>query len=202
MLTRSWDERAQSILQHWHSHQLPLVVCRQREHTTLATISVGLPAPTVWGRRKLALELYPHDVARVGVFPALGPLTRQHFPGSDLEAFLSHLQDLNVPVQVYGSFGWQWLTGMVYVHPMSDLDIRAEVTDNATARAVARALDALTLPVRVDGELAFADGSAIAWREYLQWTDGRVDRVLVKSRTSVQLLDPAKIPDRGMPCIA
>jgi hypothetical protein len=43
--------------------------------------------------------------------------------------------------------------------------------------------------MRVDGELAFPDGSAIAWREYLQWTERKVDRMLVKSRTSVGFIE-------------
>jgi phosphoribosyl-dephospho-CoA transferase len=91
---------------------------------------------------------------------------------------------------------------MDYVRPTSDLDVRAQVPDHATAQVVAHALLSLKLPLRVDGELAFPDGSAIAWREYLQWVDGRVGRVLVKSRTSVQLLDLAAVQDWGSPCIA
>jgi phosphoribosyl-dephospho-CoA transferase len=74
---------------------------------------------------------------------------------------------------------------MSYVRPGSDLDLRVEVPDREIAVAVARALNALLLPMRVDGELAFPDGSAIAWREYLLWTERKVDRMLVKTRTSV-----------------
>jgi phosphoribosyl-dephospho-CoA transferase len=78
---------------------------------------------------------------------------------------------------------------MSYVRPSSDLDLRVAVPDRATAAAVARALNALQLPIRVDGELAFPDGSAIAWREYLQWVEGKVDRMLVKSRTSIGFIE-------------
>ena len=78
---------------------------------------------------------------------------------------------------------------MSYVRLSSDLDLRVEVPDHEMAAAVSRALNALQLPMRVDGELAFPDGSAIAWREYLQWVEGKVDRMLVKSRTSIGFIE-------------
>jgi malonate decarboxylase holo-[acyl-carrier-protein] synthase len=101
----------------------------------------------------------------------------------------SNAEGFDGPIQVYGSFGWEALTDMSYVRPGSDLDLRVEVPDHETAAAVARALNALQLPMRVDGELALPDGSAIAWREYLQWVEGKVDRMLVKSRTSVGFIE-------------
>jgi len=191
VLGRDWDTQAHTILQHWHANQLPLVACSQRVHHTPATISLGLPAPTQWGRRKLALEVLPQEVGGTGLFPALEQLALRHFPEPGVSPFLAHMQALQVPVQVYGSFGWQHLTGLDYVRPSSDLDVRAQVPDHATASAVARGLHALHLPLRVDGELAFPDGSAVAWREYLQWLDGKTERVLLKTRTGIQLTDPA-----------
>lgn len=191
VLARRWDAQAQTILQHWHAHRLPLVACSQRAHHTPATVSLGLPAPTRWGRRKLALEVLPQAVEHTGLFPALELVAQRHFTEPGAAQVLAHLLALQVPLQVYGSFGWQHLTSLDYVRPTSDLDLRAQVPDHASARAAARALHALQLPLRVDGELAFPDGSAIAWREYLQWLDGKVDRVLVKTRMGIQLADLA-----------
>jgi phosphoribosyl-dephospho-CoA transferase len=171
---------------------LPLVVCRQRVENFPPTISLGLPAPSVWDRRKLALEVAPDEVERVGRFPSLEQF-EQGYPHETLIATINEVRS-NAPgfegsIEVYGSFGWETLTGMIYVRPSSDLDLRVEVPDREMAAAVARALNALQLPIRVDGELAFPDGSAIAWREYLQWVEGKVGRMLAKSRTSVGFIE-------------
>ena len=183
------DSEDQSVLQHWAVAQLPLVICRQRGETLPGTISLGLPAPSIWNRRKLGLEVLPTDLERQGLFPSLEQIAQRNAELPAIEDFLATMCSLNLPIQVYGSFGWQHLTSMHYVRPSSDLDVRVQVPDHAMAQVAARALSALPLPIRVDGELAFPDGSAIAWREYLQWTQGEVDRVLVKNRTSVRLLE-------------
>lgn len=197
----AWDAEATCILQHWHSIQLPLVVCTQRQRHSPATISLGLPAPEQWSRRKLALEVLPQAVERTGGFPSLKQVAHSYFAVPAMQNLLTAMQANRVQMQVYGSFGWRFLTGLDYVRSTSDLDLRAEVPDHATACKVVLALGSLQMPLRVDGELAFPDGSAIAWREYQQWVDGKVDRLLVKSRTSVQLLDPAVLQHEEVPCI-
>ena len=183
------DSEDQSVLQHWAVAQLPLVICRQRGETLPGTVSLGLPAPTIWNRRKLELECLPGEMERRGLFPSLEPIAQRNADLRAIEDFMATMRSLNLPIQVYGSFGWQHLTGMDYVRPSSDLDLRVQVPDHAMAQVAARELSALRLPMRVDGELAFPDGSAIAWREYLQWTQGEVDRVLVKSRSTVRLME-------------
>ena len=189
VMVKPWDSQERSILSHWQTQQLPLVLSTQRVQQTPATISLGLPAPTQWQRRKLALEVAPQDIQRVGTFPALEHIVQTEFAETALHPFLKHMSALQVAVQVYGSFGWQHLTGIAYVRPGSDLDVIAKVPDLVIATEVARALEALRLSVRVDGELAFPGGYAVAWREFLQWIDGKVDRVLVRSRTQVQLVN-------------
>ena len=189
VLELGWDSEGQSVLQHWAVAQLPLVICRQRGETLPGTVSLGLPAPSIWNRRKLALEALPGEVQRRGLFPSLEQIAQRNVDLVEIKAFRVTMRSLNLPIQVYGSFGWQDLTGMDYVRPSSDLDLRVQVPDHAMAQVAARELSALRLPMRVDGELAFPDGSAIAWREYLQWTQGEVDRVLVKSRSSVRLME-------------
>jgi phosphoribosyl-dephospho-CoA transferase len=187
VMARQWDSQAQSILSHWQTQQLPLVLCTQRVQQTPPTISLGLPGPTQWARRKLALEVAPSDIQHVNTFPLLEHIAPTEFSDAALRAFLQYMHGLRVPLQVYGSYGWQHLTGMAYVHPASDIDVIAQVPDLVVATLVARALQALQSPIRVDGELAFPNGHAISWREYLQWIDGKAERVLVRSRTQIQL---------------
>ena len=198
----AWDAEAQTILQHWRRMQLPLVVCMQRVPHNPATISLGLPAPNRWNRRKLALEVLPQAIERTGEFPLLKQLAPVYINLPAMQKFLDVMQVHPVQLQVYGSFGWQFLTGMDYLRPTSDLDLRAQVPDHTMAREMAGALGALQLPLRVDGELAFADGRAIAWREYLQWVDGKVNSLLVKSRTSVQLMNGNALAALDQGCFA
>jgi phosphoribosyl-dephospho-CoA transferase len=178
-----------------------LVVCTQRQSHNPATISMGLPAPEQWFRRKVALEVLPQAIERNGEFPSLKQVALSYFAVPAMQNIVTTMQAIRVQIQVYGSFGWQFLTGLDYVRSTSDLDLRVEVPDHATACKVALALGSMQMPLRVDGELTFPNGGAIAWREYQQWVDGKVDCVLVKSRTSVQLLDPAVLQHGEVPCI-
>jgi phosphoribosyl-dephospho-CoA transferase len=84
-------------------------------------------------------------------------------------------------VRIYGSFGWQRLTGLDYLHADSDLDLCVSVNDAAAADRAAAAMSraAFNRP-RLDGELVFPDGRAVAWREWQPWREQRVDRILVK----------------------
>ena len=188
VLARNWDGQAQSILQHWHVQRLPLVVCTQRVQESVNSVSLGLPAPNQWNRRKLALEVPRHALLRAGPFPSVRRVALQCVqPG--WQPLVGLLEALHRTAAAYGSFGWQFLTGLDYVRPSSDLDISVPVPDHAAAATLAQALADLQLPLRLDGELVFPDGSAIAWREYGQWMRGTVDRVLVKNRSGVQLMD-------------
>lgn len=189
VLAQDWDSEALAVLRHWAITHLPLVICRQRGGDLPLRISLGLPAPAQWNRRKLEMEVSTSDLERCGLFPSLEKVLQGHRSLLGIKAFLVKMRALNLPTQVYGSFGWQDLTGLNYVRPTSDLDLRIQVPDHANAQIAARELSTLGLTTRVDGELAFPDGSAIAWREYFQWTRGEVDRVLVKSRTSVRLIE-------------
>ena len=196
VLERAWDVQAQDILSHWHEQQLPLVVCRQRVSDNSSTISLGLPAPLQWERRKLALELPLEAIACMGGFPLLRSIALGAADALQVQELLLHTDALQVAVQVYGSFGWQHLSALPCVRETSDLDLLAEVSDLDTAGQVVWLLQGLRLEPRVDGELVFPGGWAIAWREYAQLIGGRVEQVLVKHRTGVQLLGMAELRAR------
>jgi phosphoribosyl-dephospho-CoA transferase len=50
---------------------------------------------------------------------------------------------------------------------------------------VLKSFDAAQL--RLDGELLFRDGAAVAWREWIEWRAGRARAVLVKRLHGVAL---------------
>lgn len=193
LLARPWDMQGQALLGHWHAQQLPLVVCRQRQPELPHSVSLGLPAPLQWERRKLSLDAVAADIARTGSFPLLASLALDTGQALQVQELLHHMDALEVPLRVYGSFGWQHLCGMPCVRESSDLDLLAHVPDLGTAGQVVWLLQGLKLPWRVDGELVFPNGWGLAWREYAQLIGGKADRVLVKQYSGAQLCSMAEL---------
>jgi phosphoribosyl-dephospho-CoA transferase len=191
VLAQAWDAQAMACLGHWARHHLPLVVTRQAKSGEAGQwLALGLPAPARWGRRRLALYVPCGAVRVFGEFPALEELQAALPYGARHAA-----QDLQeglaaggTTARVYGSYGWEAITGLGYLRPGSDLDVWVAVTDMSYADDIAAHLRAFAVDQpRLDGELMFADGSAVAWREWVMWRAGRSQAVLVKRLTGAVL---------------
>ena len=190
VLSRTWDGVARECLAHWAAHQLPLVVTRQTPHLDDDAIALGLPAPLQWDRLRIALGVPASSLLAPCNFPAAAEIVTQlplaARPG--WTALCDRLAGAGVAAQVYGSHGWQRLTGLRYLHPDSDLDVRLEVDDDDAADTIAALLESTRIAQpRIDGEFAFADGRDIAWREWRAWRSGHADRILVKRFNDVAL---------------
>lgn len=193
------DAQALECLRHWAGQRWPLVVTRQRADPACAgaaaPLALGLPAPARWERRRIAIDVPLRAVLRQGEFAAaseVGPT----LPASARAAWLTlcaGLASLGVTARVYGSHGWQQLTGLTYVHPQSDIDLLLPVQAAPQAdRVCALLLRGAPHMPRTDGELAFLNGAAVAWREWVQWRSGQVRQVLVKRIEGSTLEDPAQ----------
>ena len=152
----------------------------------------------------MAASVAADGIALQGQFPRLHEVAQSSPWGVGAAAWLAQGQALKAEVRVYGSYGWQFLTGMPYVRAGSDLDLSVHAPD---LHAALRALDWLSqtvalgeagyggrspsarLPLRVDGEIVFPQGQALAWRELQQLRQGAVAQALVKDRHSLRLLD-------------
>lgn len=194
VLGHDWDAPARQCVTHWAAHGLPLVVTRQMDRTGDASpgdwLALGLPAPACWGRRRIALQVRSRDVAGTRSFPPVSAIHDLLAPEAAARCLHLHtcLTEQGLPEQVYGSHGWQWLTGLGYLHPDSDLDLLVRVPDANGADAAAAGLASCGVEhPRIDGELLFADGSATAWREWQRWRRGDVDGILVKRRSGATL---------------
>ena len=190
LAARQWTETEHATLAYWQQHRLPLVVCRQAPCTPTQRISAGLAAPRSWAASKLALDLAPEGIQAHGDFPSLQQVAR----GTPWQSAAHALAEaLGTTAHVYGSHGWQQLSGLDYVHAESDIDLSLQVPDADTAQAVVAQLEAAQLPMRIDGELVFAGGHAVAWREYARLLQGQTRSVMVKSRHSLRLADAATL---------
>lgn len=171
LLARPWDAEARAALQHWAGQALPLVIGRGQPAP--GELALGLPAPARFGRRRLALGLPPGELRFLDDFPALDALIRSlpRWHRAPFRRLALALHGLGLQARVYGSHGWQLITGLDHLRPGSDLDLWLAVADSAEADRAAAALAGLEavpgLP-RLDGELVFPDGRAVAWREWRQ----------------------------------
>ena len=184
VLRREWDAVAADCLDHWARHALPLVVTRQSVCVAgPETIAMGLPAPDRWQRRRIALGIPRGDVMYFGEFPRaeqLLPLLPQA-ARAHWRTLCAGLGACGVVARVHGSYGWLYLTGLDHVRPGSDIDVWIAVRDVEQADAVARQMQALDGEhPRLDGELVFEGGVAVAWREWLRWRAGGANALLVK----------------------
>lgn len=177
------DVTARDCLAHWAARRLPLVVTRQ-DRPAGDTVALGLPAPGRWARRRLAISVPRCDVLYFDEFPLADQLPRV-LPASARPAWrtlCASLRAVNANARVYGSHGWQLLSGLDHVRVGSDIDLWLSVSNEAQADAAAACMQSASdaLP-RLDGELMFDDGAAVAWREWLAWRAGRVKSLLVKT---------------------
>ena len=180
VLGRTWDAEALACLTHWRDHDLPLVVSRQPCAVQAGVVALGLPAPACWSRRRLALMLPGDRLGRSAALPGAAAVATVLPAG-----FLAGHN-----LRIAGSFGWQHLTGLAYVHGASDIDLLVCVADAPAADAVARLLAGCDhAGPRLDGELIFPSGAAVAWREWAAVRTGAVRQVLVKRIGSAALED-------------
>lgn len=198
ILAADWDYEVREGLAHWAKHGLPLVVTRQRvpRRNPCDPITVGLCLPARWSRRLVALQLPWACVTLFSEFPTLAEALRK-LPKIDHPALRTTAAELGargLRARVYGSVGWQCLTGMSYVHERSDLDLWVAVDGEQDADEAAAVLDRCMPPaLRVDGELVFTDGMATAWREWRQWRAGRCSSLLIKRLDGADLLQRAPV---------
>ena len=188
--TRPWDVQASDCLAHWDSHGLPLVVTRQPAGAAAGCIALGLPAPARWNRRRLALQVPLADVHGYGEFPLLADM-QDLLPRAARDAartLLGRLGECHAAARVFGSYGWQAISRLDHVRTGSDLDLSIAVDGAAHADEVVRALCAFEAEQpRLDGELLFAHGTSVAWREWNEWRAGRTRAVMVKRLDGVAL---------------
>jgi len=192
ILAAPWDDEARDCLALWARRGLPLVVTRQPP-SQADVLATGLPAPASHRRRRIAVAVAPRDVRLVDEFPGAAAVTHQLPPAlaPAWHALLGALSADGCAARVYGGHGWQALTGLAYLNPASDVDlllpVRSAAQADAVSRRLAHAQEQGWSGPRLDGELLFDDGAAVAWREWLAYREGRTAQVLVKRLHGVAL---------------
>ncbi|WP_126969154.1 malonate decarboxylase holo-[acyl-carrier-protein] synthase [Xanthomonas sp. BRIP62411] len=179
---------AQPRLQQWFAAGLPAVVARGDGSQGPGRVPLGVPLPPNEGKQRLALSAGLDAIVRstaplaLDAVIAAAPATLQ----PALQALRTQANASALQPRVFGSFAWQALTGLAYVHAQSDLDLLWSIATPEQAQAVVTLLQRWEHRhgLRADGELLLADDSAVNWREYA----GSAQQVLVKSTNGCRLL--------------
>ncbi len=189
------DAERQAVLRRWAGAGWPLVVsrqpCAQPAANDPGQLHLGLTTPPGAGPRRWPVVAAWSELLFFAEFPradqVLPLLSASQRPA--WRQLLDGLAGLDVPARVYGSHGWELLTGQPHRRPGSDLDLYLPVQHVAQADALVALLQRADagLP-RLDGELIWPDGAAVAWREWQAWREGQVRDLLVKRLHSVELL--------------
>jgi phosphoribosyl-dephospho-CoA transferase len=192
------DPEMQELVATWLEADRPLVVARQPcEIAQSHTILVGLALPPTQGKRRIALSVAAHDIARYTP-PLLLADAIDHAPAAWQPA-LAELHDaaitIDLELRVFGSLAWQALSGLQYLTPQSDIDLLWHPQSHTQLQQgialLARWEQASGL--RADGEVLFGGSSAVSWREWATLKSDDAQRVLVKRESTAELVDAREL---------
>lgn len=187
-LTPAW-RAPDAELAGWHRRGLPVMRRRASEGDTPGEVAVCVALPPRGGtRRRRAFTVPREAILRESRPPTLRAL-RVGAPGRwqpVIDAVLAAGAAHGVEPRVFGSLLWQHLAGTPCLGEASDLDL---LWESEAPVPLARALAAIAGPPRLDGEIVFADGRAVQWRECLGGGE-----VLAKSLGGLSLL---RLPPRA-----
>jgi phosphoribosyl-dephospho-CoA transferase len=192
----------------WIARGLPLVCARQADATlpvsaapdSAPRVRLGLTLPGTGERRRVSASAAAHDIARSAPPPLLADLLADllaELPPAQrapLDRLARRATTLGAPPRVYGTLLWQHLSGEACLRPGSDIDLLFDCTPQTDVRALLALLQCGADAPRLDGEVRFADGRAVAWRELAQALSGRgPTRVLAKSDHALELVEAGQL---------
>ena len=143
----------------------PFVVGRSPVPDRPAILQLGLALP---GRRRLGFSVEAAGIDRhrapLSLAECLPSAPEVWLPG--LRTLLARFEDAGMEPNVYGSLAWQAMTGTIYLHEDSDLDLLLAPATEGQLRLALAMLEAMEgARPRLDGEIVLPGGRAVAWRE-------------------------------------
>lgn len=179
-----------SAAQQWIAAGRPLVAARQLADSE--RLLLGLSLPATQQRKRLSVSVERSAIAAIRPPLAIADcLSRLQAGQADVLARLAgQAADCSARLGVYGSLAWEALTEESYRHADSDIDLICDIDHAGQFAALLPALQqaAAALPCRLDGELRFPGGNAVAWREIAGLLGQPGAQVLVKGEHEVGLL--------------
>lgn len=184
------DDFALAWTAEWLAAGRPLVATRQ--HAPEGEVALGIALPRALDARRIACT-----VAASAVLRHRNPVTVEEasevLPPAEaaaLRRFAAAIAGHALSLGVYGSTAWEYFAGGGYRHPQSDLDVICDVASSAGLSACLAAFSdgERYLSSRLDGEVRFVGGRAVAWRELRDACQGGAPVVLAKGERDVALV--------------
>lgn len=186
----------------WRDGGWPAVVRRAEAGLAPGEVAIGFALPPrraaggKLAKPRVGCRVELSDVQRrTRALPLVGALDA--VPAAwraPLAALESEAAAAGLGLAVYGSVALEALTGQRYITPQSDIDLllRPQNREQLMAGLALLARHAASLPL--DGEVVFADGRAVAWKE-LRAAFGSAPgtRVLAKGLDRVALVAPEEL---------
>jgi phosphoribosyl-dephospho-CoA transferase len=195
------EATARAALELWSARGWPLVVRRPDDGETSCSdgrIAVGLPLPPALGKGRLKFAFTRDGVGAHAPALALDDvvLALETAWQRALAPLARDAARAGITLRVFGSAAWQTQTGLAYLHEQSDIDLLVEPADTGALDAAIALFERFErrASIRLDGEIVFPGGDAVAWRE---WNCVKSDeRVLAKSLTRVALVAKKSLAER------
>lgn len=171
LLNAKQSATAHDALRRWVHAGRPLVVACQ-SITCSQQVLLGLARPPGEEPRRLSISVGPEAIRAIAP-----PLTLAHCLNSSTVATSASLRQLllqcerqDIAVSVYGSLAWEILSGTLYRHSHSDIDLVIDITCVSQLAPCIEALQQAQaiLPYALDGEIRFGNNAAVNWKELAQ----------------------------------
>ena len=165
----------------WINAGRPLIVRRPCVSACGDFVCAGIALPPSMGKHRIALEI-PRASIR-SVFPP--PTLEECLQPCPLRTAFEQLLEIcgAENLRAFGSYAWEFLTGLEYVSPASDLDVLLSIDSISEWRKALGILSSWNPPEdrRVDLEIILRGDVSFLWKEY----SGAGDRLLFKSNSTV-----------------
>ncbi|RZA33194.1 MAG: malonate decarboxylase holo-[acyl-carrier-protein] synthase [Lysobacteraceae bacterium] len=202
--SRGWERvragaplEALDALDLWRDGGWPAVVRRAEAELPPGEVAIGFALPPRRAAKlRVGCRVELSDVTRrTRALPLVGALDAvPEAWHAGLVALEREAADAGIGLAVYGSVALEALTGQRYITPASDIDLLLRPLGRAQLMAGLDLLarHAATLPL--DGEVVFADGRAVAWKELRAAFDSAPGtRVLAKGLERIALVAPEEL---------
>ena len=194
------DLAAVPLLEGWSDRGWPVIVRRRTANERSDLVPVGLPLPPILRKQRIALSVPEAAVLERSLPPSLWTVKRAVHPGwwRTIDALVASGARFGVVPASFGSLLWQDRTGLQYLSRRSDLDVLWCIDGDSDVASLLGGIAAIerSAPMRIDGEVVFADGGAANWRELHHALKGdRSPEILVKWIDGVRLLNVFQLPD-------
>jgi phosphoribosyl-dephospho-CoA transferase len=171
-------EEENEFFTHWVMRKHPLICTRQPKRNDSKTLQVGIPSYDKENEKKCRYTyvIQKSDVLKIAELPLLS------------KVFSNHSLDIADDVKIYGSYCWEYLTNLNYVHSDSDLDILIRYANQSIHRLALLMiqLKEQLMVTKVDGEIRFEGIGDCAISELL---DTKSKSILFKMIDDLFLMD-------------